>query len=78
MKIAAFTSYIHIQCSCNESDKNDCMLVYSSTTDNFSQKCKIAAKTSVGAASSLCSVAVFLQQHTNYKAVNIQSDGTMC
>ena len=39
------------------------------------QNCSID---SVGAAFSLCSVAVFLQQNTNYKAVNIQSDGTMC
>ena len=46
--------------------------------DNLGLKCIIAAKTSVGAAFSLCSVTVFLQQNTNYKAVNIQSDGTMC
>ena len=46
--------------------------------DNLGLKCRIAAKTSVGAAFSLCSVTVFLQQNTNYKAVNIQSDGTMC
>ena len=46
--------------------------------DNLGLECIIAAKTSVGAAFSLCSVTVFLQQNTNYKAVNIQSDGTMC
>ena len=46
--------------------------------DNLDLKCRIAAKNSVGAAFSLCSVTVFLQQNTNYKAVNIQSDGTMC